>query len=49
MKNQNSSLLESRKGLIIGIVIGVMLLLLIFIIAVIGAVGYWHWTTTVNS
>lgn len=40
---------KSRKGLMIGIVIGVVLLLLIFIIAVIGAVTYWHWTTNVNS
>jgi len=49
MTNQNLPPPKSRKGLMIGIVIGVVLLFLIFIVVVIGVVAYWHWTTEINS
>lgn len=49
MNMQNLPPQKSSKGLIIGVVIGAFLLLMFFIIAVIGGVAYWHWTTHVNS
>lgn len=49
MTNQNLPMQKSKKGLIIGIAFGIVLLIFICIIAFIGTIAYWQWTTNVNS